>query len=893
MSLLRNLSHGLRSLFSKERVEREFDEELTDFLRMAAEEKTKQGMSPKDALRAVRLERGSLEIAKEVVRSGGGWESFVETCWRDFRYGLRVLRKSPTFTLIALLTLTLGLGINCAIFTVVNAVLLRPLPYPNSERLVLVQRHFPEITFPTTTVTKFLFWREHSRDFESMTAYGFAFSGVGVNLTGAGEPEHLHSLRVSADFFRTLGVQPVLGRSFTEDEDRPGGPNAVVLSYALWQRRFGGDSGIVGRPIRLGGQLWTVVGIASKEFTFTPTADVWTPLRAQPNPNDQTNVCNVLGRLHPGASYAQVNQDVRAVGEELRREIPSLMAPHETVAIRSYQDAIVRDVRPALLLLLGAVGFVLLIACANLANLLLSRATARRKEMAVRLALGADRLRLTRQLLIESSLLSVAGGGLGLAAASGLLPLLLRLSPQDLPRLGEVRVDWHVWTFAFAVAFVTGIVFGLAPAVQGPKAELRDALHESVGRASAGRATARLQRLLVIAEVALSGVLLIGAALLIQTFWRLRHESPGFDARDVLTAQMTLDDQRFSKTAAVARLEDQALTGLESLPGVQAAATVSNLPFEPGADMNFAIQENPSGGDPSGSTEWRAITPHYLQVMRIPVLRGRGLTDRDNASGAPVVLINQAVAERFFPGQDPLGQHVVIGAGAEAMGLADRVREIVGIVGNTKEFGVARPAPPTLFVPAARVQDGLTKLVNQAMPLVWVVRTAGDPRLLAKTVQQSLQGVATQEAPDNFRTMEDVLSASIAQQRFNMLLLALFAGLALALGGVGLYGVLSYLVAQRTHEMGIRMALGASRREVLRLVVRNGLRMTLIGLGIGIVAALGLTRLLVGLLFGVKPTDPLTFGVVTALLCCVAFIASYIPARRATRVDPIVALRYE
>jgi len=674
MSLLRNLSHGLRSLFSKERVEREFDEELTDFLRMAAEEKTKQGMSPKDALRAVRLERGSLEIAKEVVRSGGGWESFVETCWRDFRYGLRVLRKSPTFTLIALLTLTLGLGINCAIFTVVNAVLLRPLPYPNSERLVLVQRHFPEITFPTTTVTKFLFWREHSRDFESMTAYGFAFSGVGVNLTGAGEPEHLHSLRVSADFFRTLGVQPVLGRSFTEDEDRPGGPNAVVLSYALWQRRFGGDSGIVGRPIRLGGQLWTVVGIASKEFTFTPTADVWIPLRAQPNPNDQTNVCNVLGRLHPGASYAQVNQDVRAVGEELRREIPNLMAPHETVAIRSYQDAIVGDVRPALLLLLGAVGFVLLIACANLANLLLSRATARRKEMAVRLALGADRLRLTRQLLIESSLLSVAGGGLGLAAASGLLPLLLRLSPQDLPRLGEVRVDWHVWTFAFAVAFVTGIVFGLAPAVQGPKAELRDALHESVGRASAGRATARLQRLLVIAEVALSGVLLIGAALLIQTFWRLRHESPGFDARDVLTAQMTLDDQRFSKTAAVARLEDQALTGLESLPGVQAAATVSNLPFEPGADMNFAIQENPSGGDPSGSTEWRAITPHYLQVMRIPVLRGRGLTDRDNASGAPVVLINQAVAERFFPGQDPLGQHVVIGAGAEAMGLADRVR---------------------------------------------------------------------------------------------------------------------------------------------------------------------------------------------------------------------------
>jgi predicted permease len=691
-------------LFRKEQVDRELDEELRAYQEMATEEKMRDGMSRKEALRVVRLERGSLEITKEVVRSGG-WESFVETSWQDLRYGLRVLRKSPGFTLVALLTLTLGLGINCAIFTIVNAVLLRPLPYPDSERLVLVQRHFPEITFPSTSTTKFLFWREHSQAFESMTAYAFGFSGSGVNLTGTGEPEHLRSLRVSADFFRTLGVQPVLGRGFTEDEDRPGGPNAVVLSYALWQRRFGRDTGAT----RLGGELWTVVGVAPANFTFAPTADVWTALRAQPNPNDQTNVISVLGRLRPGISYAQANEDVRAVGEQLQREYTGLMAPHETVAIRSYQDYVVGDVRPALLLLLGAAGFVLLIACANLANLLLSRSTARRKEMAVRLALGADRLRLTRQLLIESSLLAITGGGLGLAGASGCLPLLLRLSPQDLPRLGEVHIDWHVWTFAFAIALATGILFGLAPALRGPRAELRDALHETAGRASAGRATARLQRLLVIAEVALSGVLLVGAGLLIQTFWRLQHESPGFDARDVLTAQMTLDGRRFSKTAAVARLEDEALTRLESLPGVQAAATVSNLPFEPGVDMNFAIQENPSGGDPSGSTEWRAITAHYLQVMRIPVLRGRNLTERDNASGTPVLLINQALAERFFPGQDPLGQHVVIGAGAEAMGLADRTREIVGIIGNTKEFGIARPAPPTLFVPAGQVQDGLTQ----------------------------------------------------------------------------------------------------------------------------------------------------------------------------------------
>jgi predicted permease len=890
MPLLRNIASGIRSLFQKQRARRELDEELSGFMAMAAEESMKQGRSERDALRAVRLERGTIEAAAEVVRSAG-WESILETSWRDLCYGLRVLRASPGFATIALLTLALGLGINCAIFTVVDAVLLRPLPYPDSERLVLVDRHFPEGTFPATSATKFRFWQEHSRSFESMAGYAFASSGV--NLTGAGEPEPLRSMQVSANFFRTLGVRLVLGRGFTPEEDRPEGPNAVVLSNELWQRHFGGDRGIIGRVITLGGQLWTIVGVAPPGFSSTPAADVWTPLRAQTNPHDQTNVCSVLGRLRAGVSHAQADQDVRAVGEQLRREYPDLMAPHETVTTQSYQKVIVGDVRPDLLLVLGAAGFVLLIACANLANLLLSRSTGRHKEMAVRLALGATRLRLTRQLLIESGLLAVAGGGLGLAAAWGLLPLLLRLAPQDLPRIHEVHMNWQVWIFAFAAALVTGIVFGLVPALRGPKTDLRDALHESMGRASAGRGVARLQRLLIIGEVAVSAVLLIGAGLLIRTFWQLQHVSPGFVAHNVLTAQMTLDAQRYSKTEAVARLEDRALVRLESLPGVKAAATVSSLPSEFGVQMNFAIEENPSGGDPSGSTQWRAISPHYLQVMRIPVLRGRGLTDRDNESGAPVVLINEALAETFFRGQDPLGQHIIIGAGAEVFGLADHTREIVGIVGNTKELGFAHAAPPTLFVPSSQVQDGLTALVNRMIPLVWVVRTSGDPQLFARAIQQSLMTVATQEAPYNFRTMDEVLSASIAQQRFNMLLLGLFAALAVALGAVGLYGVLSYLVAQRTHEIGIRIALGASRREVLHLVLTNGLRMTSLGLGLGIVAALGLNRLLVGLLFGVKATDPQTFASVSIILAAVASLASYIPARRATKVDPMVALRYE
>lgn len=897
MSFLRNITTGLRSLFRKEQVDRELDEELRGYQEMAAEEKMKGGMSRKEALRAVRLERGSLEASKEIVRSGG-WEFFLETCWQDSRYAMRVFRKNPGFTAIALLTLTLGLGINCAIFTVVNAVLLQPLPYPDSKRLVLIERHLPEITIPASSVTKFLFWREHSRSFESMT--GYSSSSSGVNLTGAGEPVHLRSVRVSADFFHTLGVQPMLGRSFTEEEDRPGGPNAVVISYELWHTRFGGDSAILGRAIHLSGQLWTVVGVAPAGFDFTEdfrrfhqATDLWTPLQAQSNPKEEANIYGVLGRLRPGVSYAQATQDLRAVNEQLLREYPDLVGQRESVVVRSYHDEIVGNVRPALLLLQVAVGFVLLIACANLANLLLSRSTVRRKEMAVRLALGADGFRLTRQLLIESVLLTLTGGGLGLAAAAADLPLLLRMAPQGLPRLGEVRVDWHVWLFVFVASLVTGILFGLAPAIQGGKTELRDALHESTGRTGASRGVTRLQRLLVVGEVALSAILLVGAGLLIQTFWRLQHESPGLDPSHVLTAQMTLDDQRYKKTAAVALLEDKALNRLEALPGVDAAAAVSSLPLGHGVEMNFAIEENPKGGDPSGSTEWRAISPHFLQVLRIPVLRGRDLTDRDNASGAPVVVVNQAFAERFFPGQDPLGQHIIIGAGAEAVELADRPREIVGIVGNTKEYGLAQPAPATMFVPAAQVQDGLTEAINQGIPLVWVVRTTGDPRALANAVRRELLSAAGQEAPDALRTMEDLLSASIAEQRFSMLLLALFACLAVILGAVGLYGVLSYLVAQRTHEIGVRMALGANHGEVLRLVVTNGLRMTFTGLGLGVAAALGLTRLLVGFLYGIKPTDPFTFMAVSALLCCVAFLASYVPARRASRVDPIVALRYE
>jgi putative ABC transport system permease protein len=473
------------------------------------------------------------------------------------------------------------------------------------------------------------------------------------------------------------------------------------------------------------------------------------------------------------------------------------------------------------------------------------------------------------------------------------LPALLNLTPASLPRLSEVSVDWRVWAFAFFASVVTTFLFGLAPAIRIAKTGLNDTLRESSKRSGASRGAVRLQRFLVVGEVGLSVVLLVAAGLLIRTFSRLLHESPGFDPSHVLTTQMTLDDSQYNKTAAVTLLEDQALMRLESLPGVVAAATVSNLPFDFGIEMNFAVEGNPSGGDPSGSTEWRAISAHYLQVMHIPLMRGRDFTPSDNAAGLPVVLINQALADRFFPGQDPLGKRIIIGAGAEAMGLADRPREIVGIVGNTKEFSLSRAAPPTFFVPVPQVQDGMTAVVNGLTPLVWVVRTSAKPQSLAKAVHSDLLAVNNQEAPDNFRTMEEVMSASISQQRFNMLLLALFAVLAVLLSGVGLYGVLSYLVAQRTNEIGVRMALGATHRDIMRGVVTHGLKMTLAGIGIGVAVALVLSRLLAGLLYGVKPNDPFTFGLVSVLLCIIGLIACYVPAHRATRVDPMVALRYE
>ena len=807
---------------------------------------------------------------------------------QDLRYALRQLRKSPGFTAVALLTLALGLGVNCAIFTVVNAVLLRPLAYPDSQRIVVFKRTFPgDFTYQTSAL-KFAFWRQHMHSVDTVSAqYLFA---SGVNMISGGVPERLQSLRISADFFRTLGVQLALGRSFTSDEDRPGGPRAAIISYGLWQRQFGGDPAILSRILRLGGETYAVVGVAPAGFTFSPQADVWLPLRAVPDPNQSETTYRVLGRLRDEASLAQAQQEANFVGREFQREYPKLMNPEETLSVANYRDSLVTDVTLPLLMLQGAVLFVLLIACVNLANLLLSRSTTRRKEIAVRLAMGAGQFRLVRQLVMESLVLAVTGGTLGLGAAAISLPALLRLAPSNLPHLGEIHINLTVLAFSLLIAVATGLLFGVVPAIHASGGDIELTLQQNSGRTGISRGSRQFQRLLLLGEVSLSVVLLAGAALLIQTFRRLQSENPGFDSRGVLVAKVSLDDARYSKTAAVAQLEQQALERLESVPGVEAAATVSTLPTEPSTESDFMVEGNRNAGDPQADTAWRAVSPHYFEVMRIPLLQGRVFKETDTASAPRVVIINQTLAARFFPGQNPVGARILIGQRVGSP-FADSAREIIGIVGDTKEGGLQQTAPSCMFVPSSQVPDKLTALFNRLLPLDWVVRSKSTPYSLAGAVQREIQSVA--ELPVSFSSMDDLLGASIAQQRFNMLLLGLFAALSLLLGSVGLYGVLSYLVAQRTQEIGIRMAIGASRKQVLWLILRYGMEATLMGIAIGLGAGLGLTRLIASMLYGIAPTDPFTFATAAVVLLAVALGACVIPALRATKVDPMVALRYE
>jgi putative ABC transport system permease protein len=823
--------------------------------------------------------------------------SFIENLIQDLKYALRMLRRSPGFTATAIAALALGIGANAAIFTVVNTVLLQPLPYPHPERLVRLERSFPTGKGNSTSIPKFLIWSDQPKVFESVAAYDFA--GPGINLTGGDRPEQVKGIHASAGYFGVFGATMALGRPYSPDEDRPGGPHVVVISNGLWHSHFGQAPNIIGRSIQLGGDLYEVIGVLSPSFVTDPPAELLIPLEADPNSVDQGHYLLAAARLRPGIGVEQAKAAMKVAAEEFRRKYSNnLMDPKETATAEPLRDAIVGDVRPALLILFGAVAFVLLIACANVANLLLARATLRRREIAIRAALGAGRRRIIYQLLTESILLSLGGGALGLVLGYWGVRALLAMNPGNIPRIGEngagVTLDWRVAAFTFGVSLLTGILFGLIPAFQASRADLSVTLKESGSRAGTGIRHNRARSILVVTEMALALVLLVGAALLIRTFVALRSVKPGFDAHSVLTMRMSLAGAHFEKTADVALLTREAERRVEAVPAVTAVAATCCLPLEDGIDLPFVIVAHPPTDGPfSGDTQWRDVTPHYFDVFRIPLRRGRIFTEQDVAGSQPVVVINEAMAKQFWPKEDPVGQIIAVGGKVLGPEFEEPPREIVGIVGNVRETGLDNDPPPIMYVPLAQTTDGITALGNRVLPIAWAVRTTVAPFSLNEEIQTQLRLASGGLPVAHVLSMEQVNKESTARGDFNMTLLTIFAGVALMLAAIGIYGLMAYSVQQRTQEIGIRMALGASPERVRRMVVFQGMRLALMGVVIGVGAAMGLTRLIASMLYGVKTWDPFVLVSVTVLLSGVALFSAFIPALRASRVDPLIALHYE
>ncbi len=800
----------------------------------------------------------------------------MQTLWQDLRYGARMLLKKPGFSLTATVTLALGIGATTAIFTVVNAVLLRPLPYPDAGRLVYVsQTYRGEII--GTGEPKFLFWREQSQSFEALACYS-SYGGAHGNLSAGDEAEYASGMRVSEDFFRALGVYPSLGRAFTRAEDTPGGERVAILSHGLWQRRFGGKKEILGQTVSFNDRPMTIIGIMPPQFRFGSGVDLFMPMQARPNANFDENA-DVVGRLKPGVTIAQAQAELKAIAEKYRAAFPRGMREGESVGAQPYQELFVGDVRQYLWILLGAGGFLLLIACANVANLQLARATARRRELAVRMALGAGAWRIARQLLAESALLAAVGGAAGaLLAVWGTDSLIAALPQGLLPSVAEIKVDWRVLAFAFGAAIATGLLFGLAPAWQSRKVDVNSTLKE--GGDKGGAARGRLRGALVVAEVALSLTLLLGAGLLARTFANLTGVEPGFDPRGVLTCQVALNGPRYDTTQEATAFYRDALERINRLPGVEAAAITNKLPLDWQFRMPVVLPEKP---DQAHMTQFRMISPDYFRAMKIAVRQGRAFTDADNAAAAPVVIVNEAFTQRFFDGHDPFARQVVIRRGAAL--------QVVGVVADVKQEGLDKASPPMVFVPIQQMPDQLMTAVRTFTPSYFTIRATGAQLGLASAVKRELAAVDSTLAMSQVHSMEEIIGRSIASQRFNMLLIGLFAGLGLALAGVGIYGVVSYSVAQRTNEIGIRISLGASSADVIRLILKHGLALASTGVAIGLAASFGLTRLMKGLLFGVSATDPLTFATTALLLIGVALMACWIPARRAAKVDPMIALR--
>jgi predicted permease len=807
----------------------------------------------------------------------------MQTLIQDLRYGARMLLKKPVFTLIAVITLALGIGANTAIFTVVNAALLRPLSYPEPERIMRLAPDWPNVGFRSASEPKFVFWREHSQSFDGVAAtIGI---GSGVNLSGGGEPEFVKGFRVSADFFPVLGVNPAVGRGFTKEEDSPNGERVTILSHGLWRRRFGADPAIAGKCVSINGDPYTVVGVTPEDFRYGDGQwDVLVPMRVNPASVAQGHNYTVLARLKAGVTREQAQAEMKSIYERFKAAYPNQVWRNEVgIRVEPYLASLTAEARPMLLILLGAVSFVLLIACANVANLQLTQATARQKEMSLRQALGASRWTLARQLLTEGLMLALIGGGTGLLLAMWGVDALAALLPQGLvPRSGEIGFDWRVLAFTFGAAVITGLLFALAPAMQAARMDVNRALKEGGGKGAIGGERGRMRSALVVAEVALALTLLAGAGLLIRTFANLRRVDPGFDPGNVLTFEVAPNGERYETTAQNADYFGRALERLKGLPGVEFAAVTSNLPLGAWLNLGVGVVGKP---DSEASTEIRMITPDYFKVMKMSIRRGRGFAEADSAGGPPAIIVNETYARRTFQSADPIGQSLTV--------EGTRAFQIVGVVNDVKQFSLGDPAPGAVFIPVAQVDDRVMRAARRYVTMKFAVRASGDPLALGAAVKQEMLKVDPSLPLTNMRSLEQIVGRSLAEQRFYSTLLSLFAAIGLLLAGVGVYGVMSYAVTQRTHEIGVRVALGARAGDVLKLIVGKGLALALVGVALGLGASFALTRLMKDFLFGVEPTDPLTFGLVALSLTVVALAACYVPARQATKVDPMIALRRE
>src|ERR1700691_823821 len=813
--------------------------------------------------------------------------------WNNIKHSVHMFIKNPGFAIAAVAALALGIGANTAIFTVVNAVLLKPLSYPDADRIVAFLLTSPDGNNPIGSIPKFHIWQQQTSVFKEVAAFDFA--GPGFNLTGD-RPEQIHGIHVTEGYFRLFGAPVMLGRTFTPQEDSPNGGKVVVLSYGLWQRKFGGDPHIIGSVLSLGNEPFTIIGILGQDFLSDPEADIWLPFQFDPNSTNQGHYFQAAGLLRPGVTLAQANAQMKLAARQYLRAYPSA-DPQQSFAVEPLRDLIVGDVRQSLLILLGAVGLVLLIACANVANLLLVRATGRKREFAIRSALGASRARIIHQLLTESVLLSVTGGILGLVLGFIGVRALLAISPAGLPRIGEdgsaIGVDWRVLAFTLAISLFTGILFGLFPAFSASRSDLNSSLKESSNRSATGFRQSKARSLLVISEVSLAIVLLIGSALLIRTFAALRGVSPAFDSHHVLTMEMSLTGDRYQKTAGVAQLSRDGRDRLNAVPGVEESASTCCLPIKGQFGLPFLIMGRPpvEEKDTPGAG-WMSASPGYYGVFKIPILHGRDFAESDTAAAPGVVLINQTLAKKYWPKENPVGQQIIIGkdVGPE---FEEPARQIIGVVGDTHEGGLDRDPGPLMIVPAAQVTDGMTALNARIVPMRWVVRTRGDPVRAIPVISEQLRQASGGFAVARVRPMDEVVARSTARQSFNMMLLTIFGTVALVLAAIGIYGLMAYSVQQRTQEMGIRMALGADRATIRNLVVWHGMKLAVVGVVLGIAASFGLTRLIASFLFGVKSWDPIVFVVVPVILSAVALLAVWLPATRAAKLDPMQALRVE